>query len=92
MRQNIIQNEKTTMTTAKKAAKTKKDEKKINNWTDKISQVARPSKSYSTATLFNLNDLIDHPSFGAGVVTKLQGSERIEVTFSDGIRSLVHNK
>jgi len=79
---------------AKKKAgrRTKKEEKQLETWTDKISGVDAPSKPYSIKAKYDLNDLIDHPKFGAGVVSKLMGESKIEVTFSDGIKNLIHNK
>lgn len=80
----------TKKTTKKKTSK--REEKQFNTWTDKISEVDSPSRNYSIRETYELNDLIDHPTFGAGVVVNLQGEEKIEVTFSDTTRWLVHNK
>jgi hypothetical protein len=53
--------------------------------------LSRPSK-YSPATKLALNDVIDHPSFGIGLVTELREGHKAHVAFSDGGRILVHSR
>mgnify|MGYP001199865820 CR=1 FL=1 len=47
------------------------------------------AKPYSMSGDFNSNDLLNHPTFGFGVVTKKINSTRIEVTFKEGSKILV---
>jgi len=46
---------------------------------------------YSMSGSFKLNDVIDHATFGMGIVIKVS-HQRIEVLFSDGLRTLACNK
>jgi hypothetical protein len=48
-------------------------------------------RKYDMKLKFELANAIQHPSFGLGFVTKVT-SERIEVAFEQGGRSLVHNR
>jgi hypothetical protein len=47
--------------------------------------------SYSIKGKFVLNQKINHPKFGVGVVRDVQ-TDRVEVVFSDEVRNLVHNR
>ncbi len=47
--------------------------------------------SYSIKEKFAMNQKIEHPKFGLGVVRDVQ-QEKIEVIFSDEVRNLVHNR
>lgn len=78
--------------TPKKKKTKRRQEKEHGKWIDSISGVTEDSKAYSIKKNFHLNDLIDHPKFGAGVVSELLTDTTIKVTFSDGDRVLVHNK
>lgn len=46
-------------------------------------------KPYALASTFSRNDLLEHPKFGRGVVTRVDGP-RVEVLFKDGARKLAH--
>lgn len=45
---------------------------------------------YSPKVTFVLESIVDHPSFGLGLVTALKGPDKVEVLFKDGPRTLVH--
>lgn len=47
--------------------------------------------SYSIKGKFALNQKINHPKFGVGVVREVQ-QDKVEVVFSDEVRNLVHNR
>lgn len=49
------------------------------------------SVSYNMKTQFKMNDGLNHPKFGLGVVTQVF-SDKVEVCFLDEVRSLVHNR
>ena len=44
---------------------------------------------YSLSGRFKVNDLINHSTFGLGVVTNLITDEKIQVIFKDGEKLLV---
>ncbi len=48
------------------------------------------AQPYSPKTTFAVGDRIQHPKFGAGVVTNLLPDAKIEIDFRDGPRMLVH--
>ena len=46
-------------------------------------------KPYAMSATFARNDLIQHPKFGKGVVTLVEGS-KVEILFQDGAKKLGH--
>lgn len=44
---------------------------------------------YAMTSLFSKNDLVDHPTFGLGLVTAIIPPNKIESTFNEGPRILV---
>ena len=81
----------TKVATEKKKSK-KRQEKEHGKWIDSISAVTQDSRPYSIKENFSANDLLDHPKFGAGVVSELLTDTTMKVVFSDGERVLVYNK
>lgn len=61
-------------------------------WLKAINNSTAPQKDYATNAKFILGDIINHPSFGQGVVEKLIDQNKIEVLFKDNYRTLLHNK
>jgi hypothetical protein len=51
---------------------------------------SRPLKTYRSTDCYRIGDRIEHPRFGAGVVDRVAGPEKIQVFFPDGHRVLVH--
>ncbi|MCC6807873.1 MAG: hypothetical protein IT381_10650 [Deltaproteobacteria bacterium] len=49
------------------------------------------AKKYKPAVVFEKNDVIDHPKFGMGLVLGDKDGSKIDVAFSDGVKTLVHN-
>ncbi|MEW5853218.1 MAG: hypothetical protein AB2A00_30840 [Myxococcota bacterium] len=47
---------------------------------------------YSVKTTYALETVIDHPTFGLGLVTSVKGPDKVEVLFRDGPKVLVHGK
>ncbi len=47
------------------------------------------SKPYTMTAIFNKNEIINHPTFGLGVVTSIIPANKIEVTFKDGVKILI---
>lgn len=61
-------------------------------WTKAISKSTTETKSYTIRGSFITGDIIDHPTFGQGVVEKLIDDNKIEVLFQDDYRTLMHKK
>lgn len=51
---------------------------------------SRKIRPYSPQVRFDYGDRIDHPQFGAGVVSQLINTQKIEVAFVDGKKVLIH--
>lgn len=61
-------------------------------WTKALNKATTGSKEYSIKGSFVTGDVIDHPTFGQGVVEKLIDNNKIEVLFKDDYRTLMHKK
>ncbi|NOT80220.1 MAG: hypothetical protein HOP07_14595 [Bacteriovoracaceae bacterium] len=61
-------------------------------WTKALTKANASSKEYTIRGSFQMGDLIDHPTFGQGVVEKLIDNNKIEVLFQDDYRTLMHQK
>lgn len=61
-------------------------------WTKALNRSTNGSRAYTIKGSFQMGDLIDHPTFGQGVVEKLIDDNKIEVLFQDDIRTLMHKK
>jgi hypothetical protein len=51
---------------------------------------AATARPYAAAERFVPAELISHPAFGVGLVTKVKEGNKIEVAFKDGPKVLVH--
>lgn len=61
-------------------------------WTKAINKSTASAKTYSIKGSFIAGDVIDHPTFGQGIVEKLIDNNKIEVLFKDDYRTLMHKK
>jgi hypothetical protein len=53
---------------------------------------ASKARTYATGERFAVGDLINHATFGLGLITALKDVNKIEVVFSDGPKVLVHRR
>ena len=60
-------------------------------WSKQMSENKNKSIKYTPQTTFAKGDILDHPSFGPGIVEKNIDSNKIEVLFENSIKMLVHN-
>ncbi|MCO4755165.1 MAG: hypothetical protein KC478_11840 [Bacteriovoracaceae bacterium] len=60
-------------------------------WTQELSKAKGKPKAYSIRESFEVGDLVDHKSFGPGIVQD-HVDGKIEVLFQHEIKTLVHNK
>ncbi len=81
------------MTTKKKKTTRKRSSKSHEDaWTElkeKLSDL--PPEVYSIKGSYRTDTLIDHPTFGIGVVTDSQ-QKKIEVCFKEGVKTLMHRR
>lgn len=75
-----------------KAARGVKTESVGELWNKALTKANQASKDYSIKGSFQTGDLINHPTFGQGVVEKLIDDNKIEVLFQDDFRTLMHKK
>ncbi|MBY0414728.1 MAG: hypothetical protein K2Q18_11205 [Bdellovibrionales bacterium] len=61
-------------------------------WNKAISKSTGGQKDYTIRGSFQTGDVINHPTFGQGVVEKLIDNNKIEVIFQDDYRTLMHQK
>src|SRR5581483_3427545 len=52
----------------------------------------KPPRQYMINEYFKELEILSHPKFGLGYVTENIGSDKIEVTFKDDKRVLIHNR
>jgi len=72
------------------AAETKKNAHG-REYTELLEAAKGDAQKYNMKMKFTLNQKIEHPKFGLGIV-KMAQPEKIEVVFVDEIRMLVHNR
>ncbi len=80
---------KTKAKTTRKKKSTKSHEDAWEEMKEKYSDL--PPEVYSIRGSYRAETLIDHPSFGIGVVTDSQ-MRKIEVCFKEGIKTLMHRR
>jgi hypothetical protein len=61
-------------------------------WTKALNKATAGDKEYSIRGSFQTGDVINHPTFGQGIVEKLIDDNKIEVLFQDDYRTLMHKK
>ena len=56
----------------------------------KISAAAEVNKAkpYSMTESYKSDTLIDHPTFGVGIVQRVIGSQKMEILFAEGIKTM----
>ncbi|AUN99469.1 hypothetical protein DOM21_03535 [Bacteriovorax stolpii] len=77
---------------ARSAGGKKSSESVTDLWTKAMNKTTSQGKEYSTRDSFQMGDVINHPTFGQGVVEKLIDNNKIEVLFKDDYRTLMHKK
>jgi len=78
--------------TAKAGSGKKSTESVSELWTKALNKTTASSKDYTIKGTFQTGDIINHPTFGQGVVEKLIDNNKIEVIFQDDYRTLMHQK
>lgn len=60
-------------------------------WREQLSQrEGQPSLPYAPIKDFKIGDVIDHPTFGCGIVRNLKDGNKFEVLFQNDVKVLVH--
>ena len=61
-------------------------------WAEAVSSAKGPSKPYEMSAEFSTGDLIDHPTFGQGVVEECIDSNKMKVVFESAEKLLAQNR
>ncbi len=61
-------------------------------WQQTLDASATAPTAYSPRTTFAVGAVLDHPTFGRGVIDRLIEPSKIEVRFSTGVRVLAHRR
>jgi hypothetical protein len=69
----------------------KKDDAPKFTWKEHVGGATEDAFSgYALATKYDRGTLLEHPKFGRGIVTLVEG-KRIDVLFEDGAKKLAHD-
>lgn len=60
-------------------------------WLEALNKSTAKSQTYSPKKKFEKGDIIEHKSFGPGIIDKTFDSNKIEVIFRHEIKILIHN-
>jgi len=79
---------------AKKKRSKKKSQKEVHSeeWTDRVGNSKESGSTYSPKKIFSIDEIIDHPTFGKGIVKRVIDNNKIEVAFEQESKYLVHNR
>ena len=83
---------------AKRAPRAGAEPKKVTvraavYWEEKVAKLsAKVPRRYAVNERFDATDLLEHPTFGLGVVETVRGDGKIIVLFKDGEKTLIHGK
>lgn len=73
------------------AAAERAERERVSTWEKAIAgQATGAFKPYSTKSSFGQGELVRHPKFGDGVVSRVIDRAKIEVLFQDGSRTMAH--
>ncbi|GAB4014220.1 MAG: hypothetical protein Fur0010_12120 [Bdellovibrio sp.] len=61
-------------------------------WMKALSKTDHKSQNYSPKTCFHVDDIIDHPKFGPGIVERVIDNDKIQVIFRHEVKTLIHNR
>ncbi len=70
----------------------KKAPKAKPTWDQIMAKSKKPPRPYALSDYFKELEIVSHPKFGVGYVTENIGADKIEVTFKEDKRVLVHNR
>jgi hypothetical protein len=79
----------------KKATRTRKKAPAIpltEAWAQAMKDSKEEAKKYSIREVFEIGSIIDHPTFGGGIVQAVVDNDKVEVMFENDIKVLVHSK
>lgn len=78
-------------TTTKRASTARKSPETIFEELIAGRDISQPTR-YTIREEFEAETVVDHKKFGLGVVTKIMADQKIEVTFREGVKVLIHGR
>ncbi len=77
----------------KKGSRTRRVSRNNSPWESLLSTDDRPkARLYSMTERFEADEVVNHESFGIGIVQQVQPGNKIEVLFKSGKKLLVHGR
>ena len=81
------------VTTSKLGRASAKTAESISDiWMNALNKSTAKSKDYTIKEKYSIGDIIDHKSFGPGIIDKMIDNNKIQVIFRHSIKVLIHNK
>ena len=78
--------------TAVKSPAARKPRSPAVSFDELMATQAGAPRRYIPSDLFAAGDVLDHATFGRGLVSGLKAPGKVEVTFRTGVKTLVHGK
>ena len=69
-----------------------KEESAALAWNTALAEASASSKPYAMTSEFAIGDLIQHPTFGKGIVQELINHNKIKIVFESGEKILIHTR
>jgi hypothetical protein len=79
-------------TTATKTPAARKPRSPAVSFDELMATQTGAPRRYAASDLFAAGDVLDHATFGRGLVSGLKAPGKVEVTFRTGVKTLVHGK
>ena len=79
-------------TTATKTPAARKPRSPAVSFDELMATQTGAPRRYAPSDLFAAGDVLDHATFGRGLVSGLKAPGKVEVTFRTGVKTLVHGK
>ena len=78
-------------TTTKRASSARKSPETLFEELITGRDISQPTR-YTIREEFEVDAVVDHKKFGIGVVTKVMADQKVEVTFREGVKILIHGR
>lgn len=77
----------------KKGSRARKKEVPVEElWKKALDESQGEAKSYAMDKTFDAGDVIDHPTFGKGVIEQIVDGKKIRTIFEDGHKTLIQGQ
>jgi hypothetical protein len=73
-----------------RAAKPAREKAPVVAFEELLAARTRTPRPYSPKVTFEVDDVVDHPTFGRGFVSAVRDGGKVEITFRSDVKLLVH--